>query len=166
MDKHPAAFETLKEILKRARHPGQLDDHPWTQSLFVREALTGEPGLQEASPGGQLVGALGKLFQELQPATPPRRGLRLDSRWGEFGLLAALYFAPFNHGTAFPSSQLEAWGRIDPAILYFVYGKPAEVLGGEACEKYRLVGDELDLGPASTLSDWHRKGLQRLAGPS
>ena len=28
---------------------------------------------------------------------------------------------------------------------------------------YRLVGAELDYGSPSTLSDWHRKGVQRLA---
>jgi len=113
-------FEILKEILRHARNPGNLDDHPWTQSLFVREALAHDPRLNDTSPGQQLMGALAHLFQQLQPSSPPRHGVRLDSRWGEFGLLAALYFAPFNHGTPFPSSQLEAWRRIDPAILYFV----------------------------------------------
>ncbi|MCK7500508.1 MAG: hypothetical protein MZW92_67395 [Comamonadaceae bacterium] len=99
----------------------------------------------------------------MQPPTPPRRGKRLDPRWGEFGLLAALYFSPFNHGTPFPSSLLDAWKRIDTAILYHVYGKPAESLTGSEIQRYQLVGAEIEYGSASTLSDWHKKGLQRLA---
>ena len=156
-------FETLKQILRHARNPEKLNDHPWTQSLFVCEALASDPHLTQTSPGQQLIGALAHLFQQLLPATPPRHGLRLDSRWGEFGLLAALYFTPFNHGTPFPSSHLEAWERIDPAILYFVYGKPVQALSREEVEKYQLVAGELEYGSASTLSDWHRKGLQRLS---
>jgi hypothetical protein len=156
-------FETLKEILRHARDPSRLDEHPWTRALFVREVLAANPGLQGTSPGEQLVGALAELFRKLQPASPPRQGLRLDPRWGEFGLLAALYFAPFNHGKPFPRTQLEAWRQIDPAILFFVYGQPAEELGPGQVETYRLVGAELEFGAASTLSDWHRKGLGRLA---
>jgi hypothetical protein len=161
MDKTATFFDILKGILRHSRNPVHLDEHPWTQSLFVQDALACNPGLTQTNPGQQLMGALTGLFQQLQPPTPPRKGLRLDSRWGEFGLLAALYFTPFNHGTPFPSSQRDAWSRIDPAILYFVYGKPAKALDREAVEKYKLVGDELEFGSASTLSDWHKKGLQR-----
>src|SRR5688572_27824973 len=136
MEESTAPFETLKQILRHARQPDLLNDHPWTQSLIVQEALASDPGLAEASPGQQLIGALAGLFKQLQPANPPRVGKRLDPRWGEFGLLAALYFAPFNHGTSFPTSLMEAWCRIDPAILYFVYGKPAEALCPEDIGKY------------------------------
>lgn len=160
---NPAPYETLKDILRQSRNPELLDDHPWTQGLFVQEALESNPQLGQASPGGRLVGAIAELFPQLKPANPPRRGLRLDPRWGEFGLLAALYFMPYHNGSSFPSSLLDAWGRIDPAILYFVYGKPADALGEGQAEQYRLVGDDLEYGAASTLSDWHRKGLQRLA---
>jgi hypothetical protein len=161
MDESTAPFETLKQILRHARQPDLLNAHPWTQSLIVQEALANDPRLVQASPGQQLIGALAGLFKQLQPANPPRAGKRLDPRWGEFGLLAALYFAPFNHGTSFPTSLMEAWCRIDPAILYFVYGKPAEALCPEEIGKYTLVGADLAYGSASTLSDWHRKGLQR-----
>ena len=82
----------------------------------MQEALASAPLLKETDPGQQLVSALAGLFLQMQPPAPPRRGKRLDPRWGEFGLLAALYFAPFNHGTAFPTTLLEAWARIDPAI--------------------------------------------------
>jgi hypothetical protein len=163
MEVSKAPFETLKQILRHARQPDLLNDHPWTRSLIVQEALTNDPGLAQAGPGQQLIGALAGLFKQLQPTHPPRAGKRLDPRWGEFGLLAALYFAPFNHGTSFPTSLMEAWCRIDPAILYFVYGKPGEALCPEEVRKYTLVGADLAYGSASTLSDWHRKGLQRFA---
>jgi hypothetical protein len=161
MDKNTVPFETLKQILRHARNPDVLNEHPWTRSLIVQEALASAPHLTQASPGQQLIDAILRLFPQLQPANPPRAGKRLDPRWGEFGLLAALYFTPFNNGTSFPASHLDAWGRIDPAILYFVYGKPAEALVEEQVKQYQLVGSDLEYGSASTLSDWHRKGLQR-----
>src|SRR3990172_4035641 len=163
MDKSAATFETLKQILRHVRNPDLLNDHPWTRSLIVQEARASAPQLTQASPGQQLVSALASLFPQLQPAGPPPGGQRLDPRWGEFGLLAALYFTPFNHGTSFPTSHLDAWGRIDPAILYFVYGKPAEALANEQIKRYQLVGADLEYGSASTLSDWHKKGLQRFS---
>lgn len=161
MDNTTPHFETLKQILRLARQPSQLDGHPWTQSLIVQDALESCPELAQASPGQQLIGALAHLFPQLQPASPPRAGKRLDPRWGEFGLLAALYFTPFNHGTPFPTSLLDAWARIDCAILHSVYGQAEDGLSEEQVNKYRLVGDDVDYGSASTLSDWHKKGLQR-----
>lgn len=163
MEKGTACFEDLKAILNHIRHPDTLDDHPWTRSLIVQEMLAGSPRPRSTRPGQQLADAIARLFAEMQPPTPPRRGKRLDPRWGEFGLLAALYFTPFNHGTPFPTSLLDAWKRIDTAILYQVYGKPAELLTESDVQKYRLVGAEIEYGSASTLSDWHKKGLQRLA---
>ena len=157
-----ACYETLKTILKHIRNPGVLDDHPWTRSLIVQEVLSERPQWKSANPGQQLVGAIASLFSYMQPSTPPRRGKRLDPRWGEYGLLAALYFAPLNHGTPVPTSLLDAWNRIDTSILYCVYGKPAEMLSREQVQRYRLVGDEIEYGSTSTLSDWHKKGLQRL----
>ena len=95
------------------------------------------------------------------PSTPPRRGKRLDTHWGEFGILAARYFAPLQFGTPVPNTLRDAWGRIDSAILYSVYGKPVEALSPEEIKLYQLVGAELEYSCASTLSDWHKKGLQR-----
>ena len=163
MEKGAACFDDLKTILKQLRNPDSLDDHPWTRSLIVQEMLATSPRSRLARPGQQLANAIASLFADMQPPTPPRRGKRLDPRWGEFGLLAALYFSPFNHGTPFPTSLLDAWKRIDMAILYHVYGKPAEALTGEEIQRYQLVGAEIEYGSASTLSDWHKKGLQRLA---
>jgi hypothetical protein len=97
------------------------------------------------------------------PSTPPKRGKRLDTRWGEFGILAAQYFAPIQFGAPSPASLRDAWGRIDPSILFFVYGKSPDALTHAEKEAYRLVGDEPGVAPSSTLSDWHRKGLLRLA---
>ena len=161
IEKSTACFDELKAILKNIRNPEALNDHPWALSLIVQEALAGAPHLKMASPGEQLVSALASLFSSMQPPVPPRRAKRLDPRWGEFGLLAALYFTPFNHGTPYPSSFLEAWSLIDPAILYCVYGKSAEELSEEQIRKYQLVGSDLEFGSVSTLSDWHKKGLQR-----
>jgi hypothetical protein len=163
MDECPESFENLKQILRQVRNPQVLDDHPWTRSLVVQEMISGESSPDQPSPGQRLGDAIAGLFKQLQPSTPPRRGKRLDSRWGEFGLLAALYFIPFNHGTPYPNSFTDAWVRIDDAILYFLFGRPAEELSEEEVKKYQLVGDEPECAPASTLSDWHRKGIQRLA---
>ena len=163
MDKELSPFETLKQILRHVRNPDELNEHPWTRSLIVEQARASTSQLAQTSPGQQLVGALAGLFKELQPAAPPRCGKRLDPRWGEFGLLAALYFTPFNHGTPYPTSLVEGWRRIDQAILTSVYGPSAEGLTEEQIRRYRLVGSDLEYASPSTLSDWHRKGLQRFA---
>jgi hypothetical protein len=154
--------ETLKQILENLRSPERLDDHPWTQSLLVQAQAAADPTLAQKGPGLQLALAVSQLFKESMPATPPnQQGKRLDTRWGEFGLLAAQYFAPFLFGTPSPASLKEAWGRIDPAILLFVNGKAAP--SEEDRDRYRLVGGEMEVAPNSTISDWHRKGLERLA---
>ena len=156
-------LETLKYILENSLHPEVLDSHPWTKSLIVLEAVTDNPELEGKSPGQQLIIAVGKLFPQMMPSTPPKRGKRLDNRWGEFGILAAQYFAPLQLGSPLPLSLRDAWGRIDQSILLFVFGKPEEMLSDAEKEAYKLVGDELEVAPNSTISDWHRKGLMRLA---
>ena len=156
-------LETLKYILENSLHPDVLDPHPWTKSLIVLEAVKDSPDLEGKSPGQQLIIIVGKLFIQMMPSTPPKRGKRLDNRWGEFGILAAQYFAPLQLGSPLPLSLREAWGRIDQSILLFVYGKPEDMLSNTEKEAYKLVGDELEVAPNSTISDWHRKGLMRLA---
>ena len=155
--------ETLKSILETAGSPQDLDGHPWASSLLVEDALADQPELRQVRPGRRLLLAITKLFSETMPSVPPRRGLRLDTRWGEFGMLAARYFAPLKYGLPFPTSMRDAWGRIDHAILLFVYGHADGSLLPSEVARYRLVGGEQDVAPESTLSDWHRKGLQRLA---
>jgi len=156
-------LETLKYILENSLYPQHLDSHPWAGSLVAQAADAQDPDAQEKSPGQRLVIAIGKLFTQMMPSTAPRHGKRLDTRWGEFGILAAQYFAPLLFGTPFPASLREAWGRIDQSILLFAYGKPEDALSKADIETYKLVGNELEVAPNSTLSDWNRKGLHRLA---
>ncbi len=122
------------------------------------------PLLAGKSPGVQLGLALTDLFRQTMPPTPPHQdGKRLDTRWGRFGLLAASYFAPLLYGRPYPRSMRKSWRRIDPAILLFVYGKPADELRPEQIKPYELVGNELDMPADSTISDWHRVGIDELA---
>ena len=154
-------LENLKLILENLHDPAFLDRHPWTTSLFVQDFLNASPTDKERSPGTRLCGAIEALFSTIKPGLPPRRGKRLDSRWGEFGLLSALYFTPRRNGELSPSSLREAWGRIDKAIQLEMMGEDIQ-FGPEEIEGYKLVGNESQVAPSSTLSDWHRKGLQRL----
>jgi Protein of unknown function (DUF4012) len=155
-------LEILRSILEKSHQPQLLDSHPWTRSLFVLQAKVDSPELIEKRPGQRLVLAITKLFTQMMPATPPRHGKRLDTHWGEFGILAAMYFGPLLFGDPVPASLREAWGRIDQNILLFVYGKRIEALSDEEKEPYKLVGNEKSIAPNSTLSDWHRKGLEHL----
>lgn len=155
--------ESLRAVLENIRNPGMLDSHPWTSRAFVKDAVSRRSELSRQSPGAQLVAALADFFATTLPANPPRRGKRLDTRWGEFGLLAAQYFAPVQFGTPVPTSLRDAWGRIDHAILLFVFGHGADSLTQIEVANYKLVGDELEVAPTSTLSDWHTKGMQKLA---
>ena len=155
-------LETLRSILENSHKPDLLDSHPWSKSLIVWQASADMPELLEKSPGQRLVLAVSKLFTQMMPTSAPRRGKRLDTRWGEFGMLAAEYFAPLLFGEPIPTSKREAWGHIDQGILRFAYGKPVETLSEEEKEAYKLVGNEPEIAPNSTLSDWHRKGLERL----
>ncbi len=146
----------LREILENIQSPSRLDSHPWVSARFVQES-----GFQ-GGPGERLVRAVLGIFRETKPGLPPRRGLRLDTRWAEFGLLAAQYFAPVEYGIVAPASLRNAWSQIDQTILLFVYGRE-DGLTGDQIEKYKLIGDEIEVAPDSTLSDWHRKGIARLA---
>jgi hypothetical protein len=154
--------ETLRTVLEQIQNPEVLDLHPWVSRSFVQDAIA-SLGLQHAKPGRQLIGAIELIFSKMMPATPPRRGKRLDTRWGEFGILAARYFASLRFGVPAPGSLREAWGRIDDAILLYVFGHDASQLEADQVNAYKLVADELEVAPNSTLSDWHRNGLQELA---
>jgi hypothetical protein len=156
------ALEELKYIVDNIHSPELLNSHPWTRSLIVRQALVEMPELQDKSPGQRLVLAISKVFTQMMPATAPRRGKRLDTSWGEFGMLAAEYFAPLLFGEPTPASLREAWGHIDQSILLFVYGKPGRTLSDAEKELYKLVGNEPEIAPNSTLSDWHRNSLECL----
>jgi hypothetical protein len=163
MDSHTEPFEAIKHILANLPQPELLDDHPWTRGLFVQAALSDDPACSEQPPGQQLLIALAGLFPLMQPAAPPREGKRLDSRWGEFGLLAALYYAPLVHGMPLPTSLRDAWARIDQSIQLCLTDHPARAVPEADLHVYRLVADEPEIAPVSTISDWHRKGLERFA---
>jgi hypothetical protein len=155
-------LEALKTILENCFQPQRLDSHPWAGSLLAQEVDAADPDAPERSPGHRLVIAIGRLFTRMMPSTAPRHGKRLDTRWGEFGILAAQYFAPLIYGIPSPASLREAWGRIDQSILLFAYGKSEDALSKAEKDLYKLVGDEKEVAPNSTLSDWNRKGLLRL----
>jgi len=154
----------LKRILEHISAPDRLDDHPWARSLVVQQGVEEDASLREKSPGYRLVKSLSGLFRKMIPSMPPKRGKRLDTRWCQFGMLAAEYFSPFEYGAAYPSSLRDAWGRMDTAIAWFVFGKAAfESISDTELNRYRLFDDEEEPAPTSTLSDWHTKGIERLA---
>ncbi|MBI3162990.1 MAG: DUF4012 domain-containing protein [Chloroflexi bacterium] len=162
MPSESVQIEALKLILEKSLRPGELDHHPWTASLIVSDAISNGSIPNDKSPGHQLVLAIANLFHEMRPSTPPKRGKRLDTSWGEFGLLASQYFAPLLFGSPNPVSLRDAWGRIDQSILLFVFNGSGGAVSEADKEAYRLVGNEPEVAPNSTLSDWHRKGLQHL----
>lgn len=145
--------ELLKSVLSSLREPDALKGHPWADSLPIS-------GGENA--GVQLNRLVIEVFRKMIPAGPPRAGKRMDTRWGVFGILAAQYFAPALLGKPSPASLREAWESIDNSILFFVYGR-VDGLSEEQQARYRFAGNELEPAPNSTLSDWHRKGLEQLA---
>jgi len=149
-----SSVDLLKQVLEHLHEPWLLDSHPWAGSRLAQNA----PG---AKPGEKLAQAIRQVFRETMPAVPPRRGKRLDTRWGEFGLLAAQYFAPLEFGLSSPRTQRDAWQAIDQAILLFVFGKGAAPTN-EQRAAYRVVGDEPEIAPNSTISGWNSKALEAL----
>jgi len=152
----------LKQVLDNLYSIGHLDKHPWIDSLFVQSYRESNKEVQEENPGRQLVLAVCAAFKEMMPITPPKRGKRLDTRWGKFGLLAAQYFYPYELGLKQPESLRDAWAGIDQAILFYRFGVIAEQ-PAEELSKYKLVGNEPEIAPLSTISDWHVNGIEQLA---
>lgn len=150
--------ETVKFILENLNTPERLDNHPWVMAAFIKEYLAKHPEAKTFAPGRQLASALASLFIEWMPSSPPRQGKRLDTRWGEYGLLAAQYVEPFLSGTSTPRSLKESWASIDQAIAFLVTKNPAI----KNNINYQLIGREPEAAN-STLSDWHRKGIERFA---
>jgi hypothetical protein len=162
MNKNELNIESLKEILESIHNPAILDSHPWTECFFVQDIIGSHPNLDNQSSANQLLIAIAELFYETMPLSPPKRGVRLDARWSKFGLLAAKYFSPILFGNPAPASFQDAWEKIDQSILLFVDRDDETELSDEEIEHYRLIGNEPEVTPFSTLSDWHRKGLQGL----
>ncbi len=153
----------IKNILEQSSSIDQLDQHPWTQCLAVAETVAQNPALANRSPGYQLLATLSALFQATMPNHPPRKGKRLDTQWGQFGMLGTLYFAPFDFNLVRPASLLDAWGRMDAVILRYVFGDQVDTKPADELAIYCLTDSEIEAAPKSTISGWHVKGLERLA---
>ena len=156
MTESDETIDNLKVILESLRDPQALDSHPWAANKLAEDETS-----TKGYSGQGLASGITRLFEEMKPSMPPRKGKRLDTRWGEFGLLAAYYFAPAVFGAKRPSSLREAWRSIDKAILLFVFGH--ENVSEEERTQYRLIGGESEIAPYSTISYWHRKGVERFA---
>ena len=150
----------LKKILAHLRDPAALNDHPWAIQIHLNARQHLQSG--QPSAGEQLVKMVESVFRKMLPINPPRKGKRLDTRWGVFGILAAQYFAPLIRGTSLPTSLREAWDSLDDSILLFVYSPGQEHTEAELA-RYRFAGNEPEPAANSTLSDWHHKGLEELA---
>lgn len=162
MQKYELTLDSLKEILEHIHSPEALNAHPWVQCHFVQDALERHPAWTERPAGWQLLQALMERFQGLMPAAPPKQGLRLDAHWSRFGFLAAKYFVPLQKGEPSPQRYQDVWEKIDDSILFFVFGEAYADEVEVVQAPYRLLADEFDMTPPSTLSDWHKKGLESL----
>jgi hypothetical protein len=162
MSESEKATELLRQVLENLHHPEALDEHPWTRSLMVGEEIYQHPAYKALSPGAQLAQSINNLFLKMMPSSPPKQGLRLDNRWGEFGIIASQYFAPINFSYPQPETLRDAWIGIDQAIGFYV-GKYRVLWDEKKLERYRLISNENEVAPNSTISDWHRKGIERFA---
>ena len=162
MDDSEQSLVLLRTVLDNLGQPEKLAAHPWASSRMVVEAADRNPGLNKLAPGERLVQTISSIFRMMMPNTPPRRGLRLDTHWGEFGILASQYFAPLLFNLPNPGSLREAWQNIDQAILLFVFNND-KTITDEDRTRYQLIGSEPEIAPNSTISDWHRKGIEQFS---
>ncbi len=162
MDTERNLAEIVKELLGQHENPQKMSEHAWVHSLLVRDYGERNPKASKDS-GYLLLEALADLFKDMLPSTPPRRGKRLDTAWGQFGVLGAMYFAEIEFGFPAADSLRDAWGKIDNVISLYVRQKLGEGISQLEEEKYYLLNDEKEITPTSTLSDWHAKGLERFA---
>lgn len=139
----------LKRILHAIDQPGDLDDHPWTKCHFVAIYRRNNPNPAGQSAGQELLLALVAEFQRAQPAGRSDGRGRLHTRWLQYGILAARYFAPILDARPAPPSLADAWSQIHPA------------LHAVAPDGGSIVDQEEQAPPLSTLSDWHTRGLNQ-----
>lgn len=151
-------IELLKDILVHLHTPDALNNHPWA---IRQNAATRQIPIPDKSAGEQLVDWVTDIFRTMMPPRPPRRGKRPDTRWGIFGILAALHFAPLLRGDPFPSSLEESWSRMDDSILFFVYG--SHLPNETERAKYCFAAAEPEPAANSTLSNWYHSGVEQLA---
>ncbi len=162
MSARAASPRLMQKVLEQIQQPGKLDSHPWTNSRAVRNMGADSPLVASAGPGERLVLALRILFLQMMPESPPHPGKLLDPRWGEFGVLAARYFAPLEFGVPVPISLRQAWSRIDASILLFVRAGSDQPLSQDDLAGYQLVGGEPDSAHVRRLNEWHKKGIEKL----
>ncbi|MBX3048640.1 MAG: DUF4012 domain-containing protein [Anaerolineales bacterium] len=152
--------EIIRKLLSQNKDPQLLTDHAWLNSLLVRD-YSERNAKASGDIGYFLLRAMAELFKDMLPSTPPRRGKRLDTAWGQFGVLGAMYFAEIEFGFPAADSLRDSWGKIDNVISLYVRQKFGEGISPTEEEKYYLLSDEKEITPTSTLSDWHAKGLER-----
>ena len=62
-----AQVALLKLVLENLRNPEKLDDHHWTNSLFVKAYISKNADLERKGSGYELAMAVGSLFMEMMP---------------------------------------------------------------------------------------------------
>jgi hypothetical protein len=151
----------IKYILGSVGNPDELNRHPWVDSLVVQKAVGAHPELGDKKPGYRLLFALYDTFYQMMPKTPPVRGKRSYTKWGQFGILAAKYFTPLIAGSVPPDSLYEAWLGIDESIQSLISTQAGEYNNSQAGNiKFKDGSDGVP--PTSTLSTWHIRGLETL----
>ncbi len=156
-------YSELRALLKHVLSPDQLDAHAWVSASFVAAFVADHPEVAQVSPGQQLLLAISHVYQQTLPTVPPKQGKRLDKSWLQFGLLGSLYFAPLELGWVQPKTLKDAWGNIDAVNLHYQFGDEQAAQSDADLAPYTIVADERDVAPISTLSDWHKRGLEALA---
>lgn len=149
------SVDLLRAALEDLEEPWKLNSHPWANSALTQ----GKPGNE---PGEQLAFALEEIFLQTMPSQPPRKGKRLDTKWGQFGILAAQHFAPRTFHLHHPETQRNAWLAIDQAIALYAARMRNLPAASFELEKYQLIRHEVEVAPSSTISGWYSKALENL----
>ena len=158
-----AETEALRAILENIHHPEMLDSHPWVSRLFVKEAVARRPELGQAKPGcttGRRAGGFLCENHPIQPAAARQTSRHALGRIRSAGRPIFCATAIWHAHPHFPARRLGAHGSCHPALRF--RARRGFTLASEIAA-YKLVGDELEVAPTSTLSDWHTKGMQKLA---
>ena len=161
MQNTQAVSKTLKEILEHIRAPEDLDAHPWTRSLIVREVADQASGFVGFEPGTTACPDDWKALRHHAAQQAPEARFTIGYALGRVWLAGCPVFCAAHLWVTLPGHAARSWDRIDEALLRYAYDGASGELSAEQIARYKLVGDEL--GAASTISDWHRKGIDRLA---
>lgn len=162
---------TLKEIVVKTRKPDELNEHPWTNALFVGQHVQANSHLQSRRRGYQLISAIAEQFRATQPLKPPelhKIKSKRNASWGRFAAVGAYLRPLLSDGLRPPTTLEEAGDHINDTILYFVFGPERSQVTPEQEERYKLIKYEISddsIAPVSrsTLRDWQDDGLAELA---